>query len=222
MRSSVEDNNGNLDALAVINVDKVLVKTANLPAEMPESSLHLSFGFKGMGREAFKQLIDASHDLSRSQNALLKAADNAQAVEDMMKAMGSYFEAFGNLLSQGAKSNNVIRISGDKGSSELALDLTYADSKKLFDLATVKDVILALQGELKLKIDKSMLGGLPAEQGMQMTMGFVQDTGDTYETLAVLNGGEVKVNGQPVPVLDMLGPMVDQPLPWQAMQGLMQ
>ena len=81
---------------------------------------------------------------------------------------------------------------------------------------------MALQAELKVNVDKNILSDLPVEENMQITMGFVKDKGNAYETIAVLNAGELKVNGEPVPVLDMLGPMADQPLPWQMMQGLLQ
>lgn len=220
--SASENQNGSISGVGTIDVDKLRIKKIDAPVAFPESSVHMNFGLKGLEREALMKFIDAGKEMNKSQFVLLGSDDPQQSSDALTTAMSTYFNTLGEVLRQGVEMNNVIEISNNSGKSSVKLDLLYVDSKKLLDLRTIKDVIMALKSQLKISIDKKMIAGTPAEEaiGMPLAMGFAVDMGEVYEAVADLSSGELKVNGEPMPVLDMLGAMVDQPLPWAKMQGL--
>jgi hypothetical protein len=217
--SSAEQRNGSFEGLAEVDVEKLLVKTASAPVEFPESLLHMSFGVKGLEQESMKKLIDSSEQMRQSQLMLIGSKQPEQSMDAMNNAMTSYFKSLGEVLKQGVETNNIIEISNDNGRFAIKFDLTYTDTKGLYELKTIRDVIMALKGQLKINIDKKMIAGTPAEQSINMpiSMGFAVDKGEAYEALADLGDGKLIVNGKQMPIFEQLGPMADQPLPWEKM-----
>ena len=217
MTSKAEEENGNFGGSASFDIDKLLVQSPAAPVEFPESKVHLSFAVKGFERDAVIKLVDLGQEMRSSQLALIGGSDaEEQIAEQMMKSIGTYYTAIGEAIKEGVGISNVLEISNDSGKSGVKLNINYADSKRLFDLKTVRDLVTALQGQLKINIDKSMIAGTPVEEaiGMPVAMGYAVDKGEAYEAIADLANGELKVNGESMPVLDMLGPMADQSLPW--------
>ena len=215
--SKAEEENGKFGGFASFDIDKLLIKSPDAPVEFPESKVHLGFAVKGFDRDAVIKLVDLGQEMRTSQFALLGNDDPDQVGEVMLKSMGAYYAALGETIKQGVGIDTDLELSNDTGKSAVNLDLNYAEAKQLYDLKTVRELIMALQGQLKITIDKSMIAGTPAEEaiGMPVAMGFAVDKGDAYEAVADLGGGELKVNGEPMPVLDMLGGMIDQPIPWE-------
>lgn len=222
--SSAEQQNGNFGGLATVDVEKLLVEAADAPVKFPESLLHMSFGIKGMEQDSVKKLLDSSEEMRQSQLMLVGNKKPKKTMDAMNNSMTDYFKALGETLKQGVETNNIIEISNEKGKSAIKLDLTYTEAKKLFDLKTLREVITALKGQLKINIDKGMIAGTPLEQAINMplSMGFVVEKGEAYEALADLGNGELLVNGKAMPIFDQMGPMADQPLPWDSMFGVKQ
>ena len=217
--SASKNQSGVISGVVTIDVTQLLIKNIDAPVVFPESSLHMSFGLKGLERKPLKKFIDAGKEMNKSQFVFLGGDDPQQSSDALTTTMNSYFNTLGEVLSQGVETNNVFEISNENGNSSVKLDLLYADSKKLLDLGTIKDVIMAFKSQLTISIDKSMIADTPMEEtiGMPLAMGFAVDTGEAYEAIVNLNGGELKVNGEVMPVLEMLGSVVDQCLPWGKM-----
>ncbi len=215
--SKAEQTDGKLGGIGSFDVEKLLVQTPDAPFEFPESKLHLSFGVKGFERDAVIKLVDLGQEMRSSQFGMLENDDSEQMGEAMLSSIGTYYTTLGETIKQGVGINTNFELSNDTGKSAVNLDLNYVDSKKLFDLKTLRDVIMALQGQLKINIEKGMIAGTPAEEAVEMpvAMGFAVDKGEAYEAVADLGGGELKVNGELMPILDMLGGMIDQPIPWE-------
>lgn len=215
--SKADQDGDKFGGVGSFDVDKLLVQAPDSPIQFPESKVHLSFGVKGFDRDAVIKLVDLGQEMRSSQFALFGNDDPEQLGEAMIQSMGAYYTALGATIKQGVGINTDFELSNDTGKSALNLDLNYAEAKQLFDLKTIRDVIMALQGQLKISIDKGMIAGTPAEEaiGMPVAMGFAVDKGEAYEAVADLGSGELKVNGEPMPILDMLGGMVDQPIPWE-------
>ncbi len=220
--SEAKQENAKFGGFGTLDVGKLLVKKPDDSVAFPESKIHAKFGVEGFERGAVIRLVDQGQKMRSSQLMLLNEDDPDQMSEAMLKSMGAYYAAVADTIKQGVGINTNLEISNDTGHSAVKFDLDYADAKKLTDLKTIRDLIMALQGQLKISVDKGMIAGTPAEEaaGMPVAMGFAVDKGESYEAIADLAGGELKVNGEPMPILDMLGGMVDQTIPWEMLQGL--
>ena len=186
--TSADQESAGFSGFGTVDVEKIRVKSADTSYHFPESMLHMRFGIKGLEQESVKKLLDTSDDMRQSQLMLIGSKEPEQAMDEMQNAMTDYFKALGEALKQGVETNNIIELSNEKGKSAIKLDITYTDTKKLFDLKTPREVIAALKGQLKINIDRSMIAGTPAEESIKMpiAMGFAVDKGQAYEALADL------------------------------------
>jgi len=214
--SSADEENGLFGGFGTVDVARLLVKSPDMPVEFPESKIHLKFGVKGFDRASVVKLVDMEQEMHTQQMKLIGSNLDDAAMESMMGSMGTYYAAMIEMVKPGVEINTDLELSNDTGKSAVNFDLNYADAKKLLDLKTLREVIMALKGQLKISIDKSMLAGTELEEAiaMPMAMGFAVEKDGVYESVADLGGGELKVNGEPMPILDMMGGMVDQPIPW--------
>ncbi len=219
--STAEEENGLFGGYGIIDIDKLLIKSPEMPVEFPESKIHLKFGLKGFDRESIIKLVDLEQEINSAQMKLIGNTMSGNELDDttmesMVGSAGSYYVALIEMIKPGVEIMTDLELSNDTGKSAVNFGLNYVDTKKLLDLKTIREVIMALNGQLKISIDKSMIAGTPAEEaiGMPVAMGFAVEKDGAYESVADLASGELKVNGEPMPVLDMLGGMIDQPIPW--------
>ena len=219
LMSSAATHKGSFGGTTELNINKLDVATLVKPFELPECTLHMSFGLKGLTRDSVIKLIDSSEEMRKIQMSLMGGNNAKQSMDTMNNALNSYVKALGNTIEQGVETNNIIEITNDTGKSVIKFDLIYADSTKLFDLKTIKDLIVALKGQLKINVNKSIIAGTPVQVNINqlLTSNFVVDKGEAYEMLIDLSAGELIVNGNPIPIFDMLGATAEQPLPWQTM-----
>ncbi len=224
LSSIAKGENGSFSGVGTFDIDQLTIPSMDSGIEFPASKVHMSMGIKGFNREDVTKLIDVGQQINKTQFEML-GSDNLEASQEaMVKSAAAYFSVLSEVIRQGVETNNLVEVSNENGKSSINFDLNYADTKNLLELKTVRDLIIALQGQLKISLSKGMIAGTPAEEaiGMPVAMGFAVDKGETYELDAVLDTGEVEVNGESMPVLDMLGEMVDQPIPWEALQqGIM-
>ena len=208
---------GSYGGLVSLDIEKIVARKDNPPFNLPESKFHLTYGAKGFDREDIINLIDLDNEMRSTQLALMgNSGARQKSLIAMTASTGAYILALGEAIKPGVASNVAITVSNKNGNSAANLDLNYAASKNLLDLKTIMELVVALQGQLKISIDKGMIAGTPAEEaiGMPLAMNFAVDKGETYETIANLAEGKLKVNGETVPVLEMLGGMIYQPIPW--------
>ncbi len=217
MSSSAEQDNGLMNGRGIFDVNKIHIKSSKAGFDVPDAKLHTSFDISGIERTGIIRLLDLEQEMTRSQIMLLSQDDAGP--DALMSSMHAYYRAGGELLKQGAKIGSVLEISTDTGNAALRLDLSYTDAKRLFALKTVRDLAVATQGNISVNIDKSMLAGTPLAEAISMPigMGFAVEKADRYESLILLNKGELLLNGNPVPFLDAVG---DQPLDWDSLIGM--
>ncbi|MFK8067032.1 MAG: DUF945 family protein [Gammaproteobacteria bacterium] len=224
LTSIAKNENDSFSGNAIFDIEKLLVPSTATGIKLPQSKVHLSMGIKGFNRADIIKLLDVSQQMNKTQFEMM-GNNNLEASQDaMMKSVAAYFSVLSDTIRQGVGTNNLLEVSNETGKASINFDLNYADTKSLMELKTVRDLIIALQGQLNISVSKGMIAGTPAEEaiGMPVAMGFAVDKGETIELDAVLGTGEVSVNGEPMPILDMLGDMLDQPIPWEALQqGMM-
>ncbi len=207
----------NLSGKFTLGVDKLLLNIPDAPFKLPVSAINLAGEVNSLDTAAVKKAIDLGSELQKTQFAMFKNDFSEESFEEMANKSMAYVNAIGEMVKQGTELKYQIDINNETGESQLKLDLNYAEAKKLFDLKTVKELVTALSGQLNISIGKGMISGTPLEEaiGMPVAMGFAVDKEKSYELVADLSSGELKVNGEPMPVLDMVG---DQPLPWEELK----
>ncbi|NOR80505.1 MAG: DUF945 family protein [Methyloprofundus sp.] len=201
---------------ASIDVANLLVSPNNSPSLFPDSKLHMSFGLKGLERTATRHLIELSQSINQAQVSLLNNNNSSQAQQQLEANINNYLQALGDLVKPGLESNNTIELSNDKGKANIHFDLSYVAAKKLLELKTVKELIISLSAELRINIDKNLVANTAIEQFINSPMSnnaFKNNT-TTYTANAILNNGQLDLNGEPIPLLDMLGPSANEPLVW--------
>ncbi|MCK5354097.1 MAG: DUF945 family protein, partial [Methyloprofundus sp.] len=199
-----------------IDIASLLLTRKNSPALLPESKLHLSFGLKGLDQTATRHLIGLSQSINQAQVSLLSSHNSSQAQQQLETDINNYLQALGDLVKPGLASNNTIELSNNKGKANIHFDLSYVATKKLLELKTVKELIIALSAELRINIDKSLVADTAVEQFINSPMSnnaFKNNT-TAYTAIAILNSGQLDLNGNPIPLLDMLGPSANEPLAW--------
>ncbi len=99
-----------------------------------------------------------------------------------------------------------------------ALDLEYVDTRKIAQLTTIGDALKAVDGLLHVTIDKNLLEEISTKTGIEKSVGFLINKGNKYEASVSLGNGELKTNIDSLPIMEMIGPMADVPLPWAEKQ----
>lgn len=211
--SSAENTNGLMHGEGTFDIATLHINTADNSIDFPDAKIHFGFGMNGFERAGIMKLIDVGQEMKKSQFTLFSSDDVDASSEIMFKKMLAYYREAGSLIKQGVSVNSALNISNANGKSGIKLDLDYIDAKQLYALKTVKDLATALQGELAINIDKSMLAGTPFEESIAMPimMGFAIEKDNVYGTVVELNNGELKINDKAMPFLDMIG---DQEIPW--------
>ncbi len=217
--SSAGDSNGLMHGEGTFDIATLHINTSDNSFNFPDAKIHFGFGMDGLERAGIMKLIDVGQELQTSQVMLFSSDDIDTSSEIMIEKMLAYYREAGNLIKQGVSVNSVLNISNANGKAGIKLDLDYIDTKELYALKTVKALATALQGKLAINIDKSILAGTPLEESIAMPimMGFAVEKDNVYESVAALNNGELKVNNNAMPFLEMLG---DQPLPWDEIFGM--
>ena len=208
--SSTGENDENLYASnATIDIDEIIVKAQDVQV-LPATKLHTQFGFGGMDKVKVQSIIDAMNMLQT-----LELSEEAVS-EQQLDAVDNYLSALGHAIEQGVEINTVFELSNEKGIAAINFDTLYVDNKPLAELKTIKDLVLALKGLLKIEIDHPMIADTPLENVIQtpISMGFAARIGDTYSSTTRWNKGEVTINSQDFPLLDIFANELEQPLPW--------
>ena len=105
------------------------------------------------------------------------------------------------------------------GAFRLDLSLGMGGTKKLRELASIRELASALTGELNVFLRRGLI---PEEQaqamlGAQVQAGLVTAGPDGYAFQGALKGGQLLLGGKPTPLLEMLAPVLNQPIPWETL-----
>lgn len=197
----------------ILDIDTLAIKAGNA-AIFPESKVHMSFTLKGLDQIATKHMIDVGRLINQTQRSSSNSHEELAQQRDI--DIKNYLQALSDLIKPGLASNNVIELSNDKGGSNIHFDLNYVSAKKLVELKTLKELIMALSAELSMHINKNQFDGTAIEMLLNspMAMSGLKKNATAYTTLVTLNNGELNLNGETIPLLEQLGSTVEKPLDW--------
>ncbi len=104
-----------------------------------------------------------------------------------------------------------------KGAAGAYLDLGMGGAKKLTEMTTLREILSSITGTLKADVGQAFMQD-PMIQGMLTAqadrgMGMIDPQG--YHLLGELKDGVAHLSGQPTPLLDALGPMLDEKIDWE-------
>ncbi len=216
MTISGNEQDGLYSQIASIDIEHLLINTNATKTLLPESKFHMNFDLKGLEKSATRHLIDISQSLSETQASLL-SNHSEQAQQQLEIDISNYLQALSDLVNPGLTNNIDIELSNDKGKSNIHFDLSYIASQKLLELKTVKDLIVAISAKLHVNIDNDMVVGTALEQLLNSSIPnnpFIKNA-NAYSANMLLDNGHLMLNGQSIPLLDMLGSSVNQPLDWK-------
>ena len=110
------------------------------------------------------------------------------------------------------------RLDISKGAAGAYLDLGIGGTKKLTEMTTLREILSSITGTLKADVGQAFMQD-PMIQGMLSAqadngMGIIDPQG--YHLQGELKDGVAHLSGQPTPLLDALGPMLDEKIDWEA------
>ncbi|HFD87078.1 MAG TPA: DUF945 family protein, partial [Gammaproteobacteria bacterium] len=196
-------------------------------AVLPESKISLTSHFDEIDTTALKHLLDAQEKVNTLQmQSIAQVIKNGEAAKPDGQALAatisSYIKSAIELVKPGIQAGSTFNISNQEGNADLKLELAYADSRDLTQLKTIRELIAAFKGQLDIEADSQLLSALSLDKlaAMPVSMGMATQDNGKIKSLIKLENGAVTVNGAPVPVLKMLGPILDQPSPIPAMVAM--
>ena len=195
--------------------------------EDPEAPLNFAqIAGKGMEFELGLEGLDLATLESLSENAEqlknIKAPSDPDDPEEMDAAFEKSHAVFSRmaremvgLIQPGVDLYLKKRLRGEEGLSLADVRIGMGGDKKLTELGTTREMLMAIEGDANVRISKKQY---PPEE-LQAMMGegaseFIVDQPDRLEMIAKLSKGELIVNGNPNPLLDDLGPAMDEPFDW--------
>ncbi len=133
------------------------------------------------------------------------------------EALVDYLNGVLDLFAPGIAVTQRLEIAGATGTSHADLKLGLGGEEPLRQHSTLRSLIASLSGELSLHVSKS---DLPAEQVAAMSAGLTAsgllvEEATAITGMALLGDGQLRVNGQPTPLIESLGEMLDQPIEWE-------
>ena len=216
MRSAQE--NSHLNSRVSIHTAALEVQSAKQSDDnLPPSKIQLEVGFGGMAKEKMVNLIDLTQNMRIQQMAMMnnEAPEKAE-LDSTMSALTDYYRMVVGTIEQGVNTDLTFTFSNKNGEASAKIELEYTDAQSLYEMKTVGDVTRATQGAASVNIDKSLIADTALEGAIAMPvmLGFAVDAADNYHTTASLTLGELTLNEQPVPFLDMMG---EAPIDWASL-----
>jgi hypothetical protein len=185
-----------------------------------EGGLQVEVGGRGIELAAAEMVMEKAQDLQKWQtNLLASGTTNAAEVEspEYRKALADYLREVVNAIGPGTELSQKLQISGRTGKSGLGVTLTLTGDRPLTKLTTFRQLVNAVSADASVQISKA---DLTPDSLAMLAMGlggsgFIIDEPTQLSGKARLQGGVLSVNGQPAPFLEMLGPQLDEEIPWE-------
>jgi len=189
-----------------------------LPArhlEIDDGALRLDLALQGIDAEKYKKLIDAGAALQALQIEAVEKGNTDPAL--LERNIQNYLASLVGLLGPGLAAETAFDFSLPQGAAKATLALTYADDRPVTELATLRDLIGALGGRFDVTVDEALLDILSLRElaTVPVAMGFAVQKDGRLQADIRLDGGVLRINGQPTPFIEMLGPILDEPSPLQ-------
>lgn len=192
-----------------------------------EKGFSVEIGGRGVEFTAVEAVYQQAQGVQKAQFEQLTESVSSETLEfgnsqEYQVALREYMEAFLGLFQPGAEIYQRTELRGQTDTSHAEIAFGLGGEKSLMEQATLRELLSSLAGKVEVRVSKSdlppehlemMAGGLTAS-------GFLSDTPAAIIGNAQLTDGIFHLNGQPTPMLDMLGPQLDEPIPWdEFMEG---
>ncbi len=214
-----QQSNQTTSSEASFDIQPLALKLPAKGFDIDNGALHFDVALRGIDTDRLKKLIDAGAAL---QDLNIEAIQNGETNPAVLEQnLQNYLTSFVGLLRPGLETATTFRFSLPQGEAKAALTLDYADNRPVTELATLRDLIGAISGQLEISADEGLLSTLSLQQlaAAPVAMGFaVQENGRLRSNISIRNG-VIYINGQPTPFLEMLGPILDEPSPLRGLQG---
>jgi len=192
-----------------------------LPAERAaalEGATAVEFGWRGLDPEHFSEMQRYTRALQALQVKRMRSGEEDEEEpglsEAEREAMSELLQGLLALVEPGAG----FFLEADVGGEALQVDfdLGLGGDRKLRELETFRELLASVEGDLRVFLRHGILPPEEAEKrfGAQVEMGLIKRTDDGYLFEGGLQNGQVTLSGRPTPLLQMLGPFLDQPIPW--------
>lgn len=176
-------------------------------------------GAKGLHLESLEKAMVKAKEMQQSQMQMLSqpGANPAMMTTNQQEAAMQYVAEILNLVRPGVEIFVKQEIAGRSAKSLAEVKLGMIGSRPLTQLKSLREVIAAIAGEATVTIPKADLTG---EQAAGLVSGlteagFFVDGPAAVSGKAFLKNGAIEINGQPTPFIESLGPMLDDPIPWE-------
>ncbi len=211
--ATTQAGNGTTSASATFNTSPASIEVASKNIRFTDGTVDFTTRFEGIDTTALKKLVDAGADLHGLEIAAMKKGEVEP--EKIQQNLDSYLSAVIDLLKPGLESTTRLDIGNPQGKAWFDLALNYAETRPVTELATLRDLIAAIDGRLEIVSDKPLLRSLSLDglAAMPIAMGFATADNDQIRSEVTISKGVLSINGQPAPFLEMFGPILDEPSP---------
>lgn len=180
-------------------------------------NFQLDFNYQGLNEQATREFAEINQKINSQMYGALLSGEETPELEGLSEeSIQAYLFAIAGLVEQGLKFDYSFTLRQGDASSAFKLTFDWVDASSLMHKKTLREALAAFQADVKLNVDNAFLGGanVRAMAQIPVAMGYAVETGKGIQSQAVLNRGELLLNGQPVPYLEMLGATLDEALPW--------
>lgn len=179
--------------------------------------ISIQIGSRGIDATLFAELSKQNNELYSSQflagfNGDIEALTTE---EEMNEAAGEMMQLWLEMIQPGTELFAELSM----GNSDLVLELNlgFGGEKSLTETETLRELVTALTGKLNLnaspKLLESPMTAMLVQQQAAGGMGEISDSGYAFE--GSLKEGVVFIGDLPTPLLEMLGPLLDEPIDWE-------
>ncbi|MCB1079277.1 MAG: DUF945 family protein, partial [Verrucomicrobiae bacterium] len=182
----------------------------------------LELGMGGIELDQIERLATKSRDLQAlTQASSLTGGPDAATQEEMQKLTGEFLTSALEAIVPGFHLFIQLELNGTAGKSGAGVSLKLAGNTPLPEMKTFRDIVTAVAGDANLSLLKANVPvELVAPMLANLPPGFLVETPQALEMKANLANGVLQANDQSIPLLDALGPMLDQPIPWEEIRKM--
>ena len=174
--------------------------------------VEMEFSMAEMDVEQLKAMAETARELQKKQSA---AADDPEAAE---KVAMEQLKIMLEMVQPGMELGIGLDLRGDAGRSTVDIDLKWVSGDPLVKGPDVKRLISGIRADVKAVLPAKLM----EDPGMGMIIGMAADQKalvvgeEKIEGTASLIHSSATLNGETFPLKEMLGPMMDMPLDWDA------
>ena len=218
LRSVSDKNSAGLYGNANFTMDSITSSGYSFKEMFGEPlNFRLDFNYEGLNEQATREFAEINQKLNRQMYVALLSDEEMSDLEGFSEEnIQAYMLAIAALVEQGLKFDYGFTLGKGDASSGLNFVFDWVDANGLMNKKTVREVLAAFQADVKVNVDKAFFSGTDFESMAQMPvmMGYAVATEQGIESQALFNRGELLLNGEPVPYMEMMGADLDEVLPW--------